>query len=152
MTLEKACTQFDVIPESERKDEVTVLGKLFRKLYYRDLRTLIHMSFIWSAEYFYPHRTGAALPLEVWSSFKEQTLLTPIANARTLKDNEGEQDTPEGLANRGPLSMEEYNDQVAHSKAYLGIGRPDISPSPYLALLVTVDGFSVEELTDHDAT
>ena len=145
MTLEKACTQIDVIPQSERKDEVTVLGKLFRRLHYRDLRTLVYISCIWSAEYFYPHRTGAALPLELWSSFKEQTLLTPIANARTLKDDEEEQDTPEGLVNRGPLSMEEYNDQVAHSKAYLGIGRPDISPSPYLALSVMVDGFPVQE-------
>jgi hypothetical protein len=133
MTLEKACTQFDVVPQSERKDEVTVLGKLFRKLSGPIHRKPSLIAFP-PPEYFYPHRIGAALPLEVWSSFKESTLLTPIANAKALKDDDPEQDTPEGLVNRGPVGMEEYNDQVAHSRAYLGVGRPDVSPSPYLAL------------------
>lgn len=132
MTLEKACTQFDVVPQSERKDEVTVLGKLFRELRIPCNTTPAHP--LSPPEYFYPHRIGAALPLEVWSSFKNQTLLTPIANARALKEDDPEQDTPEGLVNRGPVGMEEYNDQVAHSRAYLGVGRPDVSPSPYLAL------------------
>lgn len=31
MTLEKACTQAKVVPHSQRKDEVVVLGKLFGK-------------------------------------------------------------------------------------------------------------------------
>ncbi|KAJ9093250.1 hypothetical protein QFC20_007168 [Naganishia adeliensis] len=114
MTLEKSCTEHDVVPQSQRKDEVVVLGKLF--------------------EYFYPHRISAALPTEVWPSFQDETWLVPIANAHALRETDIEQETPEGLVNRGPLSMADYNDQVAHAKAYLGIGRPDISPSPYLAL------------------
>lgn len=87
-----------------------------------------------SLEYFYPHRISAALPTEVWPSFQDETWLVPIANAHALRETDIEQETPEGLVNRGPLSMADYNDQVAHAKAYLGIGRPDISPSPYLAL------------------
>lgn len=86
------------------------------------------------ADYFYPHRIGAAVPVEVWPSFEAETSLIPIANAQALHKTDDMQDTPEGLVNRGPLSMEEYTDQVAHAKAYLGIGRPEISPSPYLAL------------------
>jgi hypothetical protein len=94
--------------------------------------------FFIAPEYFYPHRISAALPTKVWPSFEDETWLVPIANAHALRETDEEQETPEGLVNRGPLSMEDYNDQVAHAKAYLGIGRPDISPSPYLALYVSV--------------
>lgn len=45
-----------------------------------------------------------------------------------------EESTPPGLVNRGPVAPEDYAEQVANSKVFLGIGRPEISPSPYLAL------------------
>jgi hypothetical protein len=37
MTLEKSCTEHDVVPQSQRKDEVVVLGKLFGKHFRRHL-------------------------------------------------------------------------------------------------------------------
>jgi alpha-1,3(6)-mannosylglycoprotein beta-1,6-N-acetyl-glucosaminyltransferase len=136
MTLEKSCTEHDVVPQNQRKDEVVVLGKLFGK--FTHWPTSFHSSnmtfFTTLAVYFYPDRISAALPTEVWPSFQDETWLVPIANAHALDETDLDQETPEGLVNRGPLSMSDYNDQVAHAKAYLGIGRPDISPSPYLAL------------------
>ncbi|KAJ9119145.1 hypothetical protein QFC22_003636 [Naganishia vaughanmartiniae] len=117
LTLEKSCLQLDVVPYNQRKEEVTVLGKLY--------------------EYFYPHRMGL-VPQDVWPPFQNATSLTPIANARALKDNDVEQTTPPGLTNRGPVPSKDYTKQVATSKVLLTIGRPEISPSPYLALCLGV--------------
>ncbi|KAJ9122974.1 hypothetical protein QFC24_004012 [Naganishia onofrii] len=124
LTLEKSCLQLDVVPHDQRKEEVTVLGKLYVNLA-RD------------TEYFYPHRMGL-VPQDVWPPFQNATSLAPIANARALKDTDVEQSTPPGLINRGPVPSNDYTRQVATSKVLLTIGRPEISPSPYLALCLGV--------------
>ncbi|KAJ9119148.1 hypothetical protein QFC22_003639 [Naganishia vaughanmartiniae] len=77
--------------------------------------------------------TISFVPQDIWLSFQNATSLTPIANAHALK-TDSETTTPPGLVNRGPVAREDYYEQVAHSKVFLGIGRPEISPSPYLAL------------------
>ncbi|KAJ9103192.1 hypothetical protein QFC21_002615 [Naganishia friedmannii] len=114
LTMEKSCLQLEVVSHGQRKNEVTVLGKLF--------------------EYFY--RTSF-VPQDIWLSFENTTSLSPIANAHALK-TDSEDDTPPGLVNKGPVAREDYYEQVANSKVFLGIGRPEISPSPYLALCLGV--------------
>ncbi|KAJ9103197.1 hypothetical protein QFC21_002620 [Naganishia friedmannii] len=116
LTLEKSCLQLGVVPHHRRKGEVTVLGKLY--------------------QYFYPHRMGL-VPQDVWPPFQNATSLAPIANARALKETDVEQSTPPGLINKGPVPSANYTQQVANSKVLLTIGRPEISPSPYLALQVS---------------
>jgi hypothetical protein len=74
------------------------------------------------------------VPEDVWPPFQSATSLVPIANAHALRESDLEQDTPPGLINRGPVPSANYTRQVAESKVLLTIGRPEISPSPYLAL------------------
>jgi hypothetical protein len=78
------------------------------------------------------------VPQDVWPPFQNATSLAPIANARALKETDVEQSTPPGLINRGPVPSNDYTRQVATSKVLLTVGRPEISPSPYLALYVLV--------------
>jgi hypothetical protein len=83
-------------------------------------------------EYFYPNTFAFALDLDVWSNFESSTGLVPLGTARNL--NEGEYVDPPGLNNLGPLKRAEYDRKLAESKVLVGIGRPEISPSPYAAL------------------
>lgn len=41
---------------------------------------------------------------------------------------------PEGARNLGRLARDQYQDILSHSKALLGIHKPEISPSPFVAL------------------
>jgi hypothetical protein len=83
-------------------------------------------------DYFYAETFTEALDPRLWASFENTTGLKPIGTAVNLANRHFE--APEGLYNLGSLSRSNYDRKLAESKVLLGIGRPEISPSPYSAL------------------
>jgi hypothetical protein len=85
-----------------------------------------------AVEYFYPRTFQFALDINLWTKFQASTGLVPLGTTKNL--NEGEYEDPPGLINLGPLKRDLYDQKLAESKVLVGIGRPEISPSPYSAL------------------
>ena len=85
-----------------------------------------------SIEYFYSKTFQFALDINLWTNFEASTGLVPLGTTKNL--HEGEYEDPPGLINLGPLKRDLYDQKLAESKVLVGIGRPEISPSPYSAL------------------
>lgn len=85
-----------------------------------------------ASEYFYSNTFQFALDINLWVDFEASTGLVPLGTTQNL--NKGEYKDPPGLINLGPLKRDVYDQKLAESKVLVGIGRPEISPSPYSAL------------------
>ncbi|KAJ7491730.1 hypothetical protein B0H11DRAFT_990001 [Mycena galericulata] len=105
----QGCQALQYIPFSERPDQIVILAK--------------------KSEYFHNN------PLFVdqsafYTRLKNVTGYDIITNA----DLEEGYPIPDGLTPVGLLPIAEYDLQLANTKALLGIGRPQISPTPYASL------------------
>lgn len=109
-----------MIPYAERKDAVLILAKESRKkplpsaltpayFYYKD-----YLTSAWPQIVADLNNAG----VEVWSTAK-------VVNDKPI---------PAGIKQLGQLSAGEYSRTVGSVKAMLGVGLPEISPSPYVAM------------------
>jgi hypothetical protein len=93
--------------------------------------------------YFYP-AAQTALPdlsffpraaAELSKEFPGFEFVTGCGDDRNWEQQEKEPlALPEGVRNIGKQTKEKFEEKVAKSKAMLGIGWPNISPSPHIAL------------------
>lgn len=114
-SIERECSATPLVPLEEKTDRVFVLAKL--------------------AEYFYDQRK--APPVELWSTFEQQTGLEPISVAVDRQDGDKGwlgYKLPPGVTSVPKMTRDEFERQVGMSKVMLGIGRPFISPSVYTSL------------------
>ncbi|KAJ7747138.1 hypothetical protein DFH07DRAFT_578493 [Mycena maculata] len=103
------CQALQYVPFAQRPDQIVVLAK--------------------KSEYF--HNNALLLdPSTFYTRLKNATGYHIVSNARV----EDGYPIPEGLNNIGLLPQAEYDLQLANTKALLGIGKPQISPTPYASL------------------
>ncbi|KAJ7648992.1 hypothetical protein DFH06DRAFT_1208710 [Mycena polygramma] len=105
----QGCQSMDYVPFANRPNQIVILAK--------------------KSEYFY-NRLLSLNPSTFYTRLKNATGYELIANAAV----EDGYPIPEGLTNVGLLPSAEYDWQLANTKALLGIGKPQISPTPYASL------------------
>ncbi|KAJ7805299.1 hypothetical protein B0H14DRAFT_2881002 [Mycena olivaceomarginata] len=103
------CQALEYIPFAERSDQIVILAK--------------------KSEYLHSPQLFVD-PASFYTRLKNVTGDKIITNA-ILEEG---YPIPEGLSSVGLLPSAEYDKQLANSKALLGIGRPQISPTPYASL------------------
>ncbi|KAL1407717.1 hypothetical protein Q8F55_007150 [Vanrija albida] len=109
LSIEQRCLQSPVTPHAERENAVLILAKDSAYFSYRDYLTSAWPAIITAL---------TAAGIEVWSTAKE-------VPGRPI---------PDGIKKLGVLTPTEYVATVGRAKALLGIGLPEISPSPYVAM------------------
>jgi hypothetical protein len=80
-------------------------------------------------DYAYPNQTFAP-PADEPSLVD----LKVVAGLRSASDGE----VPEAIHDLGPLNKEAFYEQLGKSRALIGVGRPNLSPSPYDAMCMWV--------------
>lgn len=112
MSMEQACRSTPITPHAERKDAVLVLAK--RNDYF-------HLP-TWSATTSALGQVKDAIaPTELWTTVRHLLNITEFP-------------VPTALTELGPQTPEAYMELLSSSRALLGIGKPEISPTPYEAL------------------
>ncbi|WOO84825.1 Alpha-1,6-mannosylglycoprotein 6-beta-N-acetylglucosaminyltransferase A [Vanrija pseudolonga] len=109
LSIEQRCLQAPVVPYTERKDAVLILAKESPYFYHKD-----YLTSAWPRIVADLNDAG----VEVWSTAK-------IVNDKPI---------PAGIKQLGQLSAAEYARTVGSVKAMLGVGLPEISPSPFVAM------------------
>lgn len=111
MSMEQACRALPVVPHSERKDHILVLGKV--------------------AQYF--HHSWFTHTTAQFDKLSEA--IKPTKFIATCKDYQKDQyPIPQAIEDLGPQDPEVYRELLSSAKVLLGIGKPEISPTPYEAL------------------
>ncbi|KAJ7907097.1 hypothetical protein B0H13DRAFT_701526 [Mycena leptocephala] len=105
----QGCHSLEYVPFAERPDQIVILAK--------------------KSEYFH-HPVLFVDPSNFYTRLKNSTGYNIITNA----DLEDGYPIPDGLTSVGLLPTAEYDRQLANTKVLLGIGRPQISPTPYASL------------------
>ncbi|KAJ7626941.1 hypothetical protein FB45DRAFT_56538 [Roridomyces roridus] len=105
----QGCQSVDYVPFANRPNQIVILAK--------------------KSSYFYDRRL-APDPSTFYKRLKNATGYEIITNA-VVEDG---YPIPEGLTSRGLLKSEEYDSLLANTKSLLGIGKPQISPTPYASL------------------
>lgn len=110
MSMEQACRATPMVPHSQRKD-VLVLGKLTRYFHHITFTpTIKHLD-------------------RVAEAIKPNKLIA------TIKKSDGDPLViPNALTQLGPQDPASYRDLLSSAKVLLGVGKPEISPTPYEAL------------------
>ncbi|KAJ7208251.1 hypothetical protein GGX14DRAFT_633818 [Mycena pura] len=103
------CQALQYVPFAQRPDRIVILAK--------------------KSEYFYnsPLLPG---PSNFYNRLKNVTGYDIISNAKVEEGHP----IPDSLISAGLLLQSEYDVQLANTKALLGIGKPQISPTPYASL------------------
>ncbi|KAJ7139984.1 hypothetical protein C8R43DRAFT_1131722 [Mycena crocata] len=104
----QSCQALDYVPLEKRPDQIVILAK--------------------KSEYF--HSKLLFLKQSLYTRLKNVTGYDIITNAKV---DDGFP-LPDGLTNVGLLPSAEYDLELANTKALLGIGSPQISPTPYASL------------------
>lgn len=112
MTIEQACLSTPAVPQSERKNGVLVLAKLPDYFHLRHFTPTTHA---------FDYIAKAMKGIELWTT------------AHKHKE-EGKHPIPSDLVQLGPQEPAKYVELLSSARALLGVGKPEISPTPYEAL------------------
>lgn len=110
MSIEQRCLASAPVPSHQRQRAALVLSK--------------------EASNFHLGRLEGTLD---WHSVVAHAKMADI-ELWTVAKNETPEEIPPGIEALGPLSKLEYTRRVGSVRAMLGIGAPELSPSPYEAL------------------